>query len=275
MDEDIKSKTQIFDRALLRRRQERLMSYFHNHDYLYQIASEDIYEKVWYIQNSLSFKCGKILILNLRQKQLATQLATLCPDCDFYITSLTNNKLLSDLQNIPNIHYIIADDENLPFASQSFDLVISALNMHLINDPVAFLNYVRKALNPGGWFIANFFGIGSLTNLRRNLLDSEITLKINCSPHIIPFIDIKDATGLMQFSEFTNIVSEAHKVEIEYRDIFKLMQDLKYMGEGNILYQRSKYALSKKLLAYLANNAPQPFKDYFNIISLTGRKAIK
>ena len=51
-----------------------------------------------------------------------------------------------------------ADEEFLPSKDNSFDLVVSNLNMHLINEIPKFLIDVKNSLKEGGIFVASFFG---------------------------------------------------------------------------------------------------------------------
>eukprot|EP00052_Salpingoeca_macrocollata_P009475 m.74690 g.74690 ORF g.74690 m.74690 type:complete len:236 (-) comp17121_c0_seq2:179-886(-) len=50
------------------------------------------------------------------------------------------------------------DEEALPFAPNTFDLVVSNLSLHWINDLPGTLQQVMKILKPDGVFIASLFG---------------------------------------------------------------------------------------------------------------------
>ena len=58
---------------------------------------------------------------------------------------------------------VIADEETLPFADQSFDLIVSALSLHAVNDLPGALSQICRALKPDGLFMAAMFGGDTLT----------------------------------------------------------------------------------------------------------------
>ena len=65
------------------------------------------------------------------------------------------------------------DEEALPFAPESFDLVMSNLSLHWVNDLPGCLLQIRQTLKPDGLFLAAMFGGGTLVELRNCLMEAE------------------------------------------------------------------------------------------------------
>jgi SAM-dependent methyltransferase len=63
---------------------------------------------------------------------------------------------------------IAADEETLPFADGSLDLVVSGLAFQFVNDLPGTLSQVRRALKPDGLLLAAFIGGDTLTELRQS-----------------------------------------------------------------------------------------------------------
>jgi len=82
---------------------------------------------------------------------------------------------------------LVADEERLPFAEQSLDLVVSTLGLHWANDLPGAMIQVRRALKPDGLFIGAIFGGSSLTELRQSLTLAEAELTGGAGPRISPF----------------------------------------------------------------------------------------
>src|SRR6478752_5104836 len=59
-----------------------------------------------------------------------------------------------------------ADEDALPFAAESFDLIVSAGVLDTVNDLPGALVQCRRALKPDGLFLAGFVGAGSLPRLK-------------------------------------------------------------------------------------------------------------
>ena len=68
---------------------------------------------------------------------------------------------------------VVADEEALPFADGSFDLIVSALSLHWVNDLPGALIQIRRVLKPDGLFIGVALGGRTLTELRQSLLAAE------------------------------------------------------------------------------------------------------
>ncbi len=135
---------------------------------------------------------------------------------------------------------IVADADMLPFAAGSFDLVMSALVLHWINDLPGALLQLRHALKPDGLFLASLFGSETLTELRQALIEAESELEDGASPRVSPFADARDLAALLQRAGFALPVVDSDQIEVTYRDALGLMRDLRAMGESNALTTRRK-----------------------------------
>jgi SAM-dependent methyltransferase len=126
---------------------------------------------------------------------------------------------------------LVADEELLPFAPGSFDLVISDLSLHWVNDLPGCL-LVRQCLKPDGLFLASLFGTGTLQELRTALMEAELAETGGASPRVSPFADLRDAAGLLQRAGFALPVADVDTVTVTYGDFFALLRDLRGMGEA-------------------------------------------
>ena len=61
---------------------------------------------------------------------------------------------------------VAADEALLPFADASFDLAVSLLSLHWVNDLPGALAQLRRALKPDGLLLAAMFGGDTLHELR-------------------------------------------------------------------------------------------------------------
>lgn len=70
--------------------------------------------------------------------------------------------------NVVKPERIVTDEEILPFEDNEFDLVISNLSLHWINDLPGLFAQTRNKLKPDGFFLASVFGEETLYQLRWN-----------------------------------------------------------------------------------------------------------
>jgi SAM-dependent methyltransferase len=144
---------------------------------------------------------------------------------------------------------IAADEEALPFAEQSFDLVFSCLALHWVNDLPGALIQIRRALKPDGLFLAAFLGGATLTELRAALLDAETELEGGASPRVSPFADVRDGGDLLQRAGFALTVANTETLEVSFPGPAALLADLRGMGETNTTLQRRRSFTRKSTMA--------------------------
>lgn len=176
-----------------------------------------------------------------------------------------------------SVAQIVADEEALPFADQSFDLIVSALSLHAVNDLPGVLSQICRALKPDGLFLGAMFGGDTLTELRQAFAKAETEMRGGVSPRVSPFADTRDLGGLMQRAGFALPVSDVERTTVRYRDIMKLFEDLRAMGETNVLAQRTSAPLTRNLLGSVVSAYADLFQDQdgrlpasFEIVYLTG-----
>jgi SAM-dependent methyltransferase len=172
---------------------------------------------------------------------------------------------------------VVADEERLPFAPASLDLVVSLLSLHWTNDLVGALVQIRRALRPDGLFLGAFLGGATLTELRQSLTEAEAEVAGGAGPRVSPFADALDGAGLLQRAGFALPVADIDRVSVRYDHPLQLMADLRAMGETNVLVDRPHRALTRPVLARTFEIYAERFADAdgrlpatFEIVSLTG-----
>jgi len=171
---------------------------------------------------------------------------------------------------------LVADEELLPFAPESFDLVISNLSLHWVNDLPGCLLQIRHCLKPDGLLLAAMLGGDTLQELRQSLMEAELAEAGGVSPRLSPFADLRDAGGLLQRAGFALPVIDGDRLTVSYPDILKLMRDLRGMGETNAVRARTSRPVSRAVAARADEIYRQRFGDgagrlaaTFQIIYLT------
>lgn len=172
---------------------------------------------------------------------------------------------------------VTADEETLPFAEGSLDLVVSALALQFVNDLPGALIQIRRALKPDGLFLAALAGGDSLTELRSAFAAAESEIEGGVSPHVAPFADVRELGGLLQRAGFALPVVDSERLVVRYDSALGLMHDLRRMGATNILHERRRQLLKRAVLARMTKIYAERFSDSdariratFEIIWLSG-----
>ncbi len=135
---------------------------------------------------------------------------------------------------------VAADEERLPFAAESFDLVVACLSLHWVNDLPGALVQLRMALRPGGLLLASFPVLGTLGTVRAALTEAEAALSGGASPRVSPFPELRDLAALMQRAGFELPVVDVEEVRLAYADPLMLLRDLRAAGETNAVALRDR-----------------------------------
>jgi SAM-dependent methyltransferase len=141
------------------------------------------------------------------------------------------------------------DPEHLPIAGGAFDLIVSPLMLHSVNDLPGALIQIRRALKPDGLMLASLFGGETLKELRVALLAAESDLTGGAGPRVAPFADLQDMAHLLQRAGFALPAADRDIITVRYGDPVRLLKDLRAMGETASLTERSPRALSNRILA--------------------------
>ena len=162
-----------------------------------------------------------------------------------------------------------ADEDRLPFADASFDLVVSAGVLDSVNDLPGALALIRRVLRPDGLFLGAFAGAGSLATLRSVLREVEPGVT-----RMHPQIDVRSAGDLLVRAGFALPVAITETLDVRYASLFRLLSDLRATGSSNVMHDRTP--LTRATLA----QAAQGFADRadpdgrtperFEIVFLTG-----
>lgn len=131
------------------------------------------------------------------------------------------------------------DPEQLPFADGRFDLVVSILALHWVNDLPGALIQIRRALKPDGLFLGAVFGGRTLHELREALITAESEIRGGAALRVAPLPDALDMAGLLQRAGFALPVADRDTTTVRYGDPLHLLRDLRAMGETTALADRA------------------------------------
>lgn len=233
----------IFDRQALRAKRRRAAARFQDHDFLFDWSRKVLGDRLMDVTRSFP------LALNIGGRD-AVKLSPALKETGKIETLVhmdCTGKLLpkSDMA-------LLGDEEILPFGANTLDCVISNLSLHSVNDLPGTLAQIRYALKPDGLFLAAMFGGETLHELRDSIMHTEMALRGGASPRIFPFADKPQMGELMQRSGFALPVIDSEIITVTYDNIFKLMHDLRGMGEGNIIKNRDRAYLGRGFFTKLA-----------------------
>ena len=172
---------------------------------------------------------------------------------------------------------LASDSENLALQPESLDLAVSALAFQFVNDLPGVLAQIRRALRPDGLLLAAMIGGDTLGELRQSFVAAEAECEDGISPHVAPFADLRDIGALLQRAGFALPVTDVDRVVVRYANAFALMADLRRMGATNVLTERRRTPTRRATMLRMAQIYAERFADpdgriraTFDIVWLSG-----
>ncbi|MFM2372500.1 MAG: hypothetical protein RIS85_2222 [Pseudomonadota bacterium] len=157
-------------------------------------------------------------------------------------------------------------------ADEGFDFIASLGTLDSVNDLPGALVHLRRALADGGLMIASFVGAGSLPALRAIMLEADADRP---APRIHPQVDVRAGGQLLQRCGFADPVIDSHHIDVRFRSLAGLVNDLRAQGLGNCLARHGaplgKAALARAEQAFAARtDADGKVTERFEILTLSG-----
>ena len=259
---------QIFDRRLIRARRDRIAVSGEAPDFLLARVADDFAERLSIVRREFP----RAVSLGAYSGVLAQRLRALpnvgeIVDVDPSIQCL---KLATGLR-------VAAEEDALPFAAQSLDLVVSGLSLQLVNDLPGALVQINRALKPDGLLLTALLAGETLKELREAWLLAESEMLGGASPRVAPFADVRELGRLLQRAGFALPVADSDIVRVTYESPLALMREIKEMGASNMLAERRRIPVTRRLLFRAAEIYQNKFglpngriPATFEIITLTG-----
>lgn len=233
----------IHDRKIARIKRERSFKNNPESKLFFNEYSQDMFERIELINNTFE----KGLALGFRNINLKKS------------KNISHLKL-AELGISQNIDFV-CDEEFLPIKKSSLDIIISFFNLHSSNDIPGILFQINQSLKPNGLFMGCLFVGDTLKELRFCLAKAEEEITKGISPRISPFADLQDLSNLLQRANFNLPVADIDRHKVTYDNPIKLMNDLREMGETNILKEKQKTFFRKDIL----ERSMEIYKENFSL----------
>ncbi|WP_174291136.1 class I SAM-dependent methyltransferase [Sphingomonas bacterium] len=244
----------IFDRAARRLRRDRAAPGYAEHDFLRAAMLDGIVDRLALVTRSF----GDVLDLGCFDGGFAPPPGARIARCD---AGFGFARAAGGVQ---------ADEDRLPFADASFDLVVSAGVLDQVDDLPGALALIRRVLRPDGLFLGAFVGAGSLPQLRAAFRAAEADRP---AARLHPAVDVRAAGDLLMRAGFALPVADVETLDVGYAGLGRLVEDLRGMAAGNLLIGRralSRAALTAAAEAFGNAATNGRTRERFDIVFLTG-----
>jgi len=132
--------------------------------------------------------------------------------------------------------FICGDAEQLPFASNSIDLIFSNATLQWCSNLDHTFMEFKRILKPGGLLMFSTFGPDTLKELRDSWRAADTDA--GTAAHVHNFIDMHDIGDAMLRAGLADPVMDVENFTLTYTDAWQLMRELKTLGAHNVASER-------------------------------------
>tara|TARA_R110001606_G_scaffold310147_1_gene457153 strand:+ start:68 stop:943 length:876 start_codon:yes stop_codon:yes gene_type:complete len=210
---------EVFDRRRRRIVRDRAYGRCKGADFVSQLMVEEILERLDVVKRTFQ----RALVIGLPAAHIGTELQARGMKVIFADSSARLAQTLGG---------VICDDDRLPFADHSFDLIINVGSLDTINDLPGALVLIRRLLIPDGLMLAALVSAESFSSLKSIIMKAEGD---RVSAHIHPQIDVRTAGDLMARAGLTLPVADSDLLRLNYSSLERLIADIRDLGGSNIM----------------------------------------
>lgn len=250
----------IFSSRLRKMRLERAARNFSQHDFIHRRVAADALDRLETVtkrfERALFFGPAAPLLAAGLTEAAGVGAVSIAGESGTFLRAAGANEALE------------ADAARLPFRDGAFDLVVSLMSLHAVDDLPGALAEARRVLAPDGLLLASLPAERTLSKLREALRTAEATITGGVAPRVAPFVAIKDAGSLLQRAGLALPVVDVQPITVRYRNPLTLVQDLRGMGE-TLSLAKTGPPLRRDVVAH-ALKALEGEEILFEIMVMTG-----
>lgn len=165
------------------------------------------------------------------------------------------------------------EEDRLPFAPETFDLVIAAGLLDTVADLPGALLLIRRVLKPDGLFLGCMAASPSLPSARAAIATADAAVGTSAA-RIHPQVDVASAGDLLVRAGFALPVADLDSFDLSYRSFGSLVDDLRAAAATNVLAQRhgvTRTWLAAAVEAFAARAAPDGrVRETISLVTLAG-----
>ena len=250
-------------RKHIRRRFEKIANQFDHADFVHKKTREGLLERL----KPVLINASTILDLGSATGSTSNEIKKRFKKANIISLDLSHNMLCEARKKkswFSKTAYAQADAIALPFKNSCFDLVFANMLLPWLDNPTLAFQEIARVLRKGGVFAFTTLGPDSFREIARswNEVDSK--------KHVNQFIDMHNLGDSLVHSGLKDPVVDVDRLLISYKNIERMITDLKNSGSRNMLQARSRAMTGKgsfnKMIAALNNPKTNEIKLSLELI---------
>jgi len=204
----------------------------------------------------------RILDLGCGTCQLSKDIKDRFPNAEIYSLDISIEMLKIANSKVKPNQLICSNATQLPFESNSFDLILSNLMFHWTDALNDLVKECFRVLNKQSLLFFATLGPYTLYELK------ECFKKVDDYQHVHSFMDLSNIGDLLFATKFLDPVVDKEEIVIQYNNVKQLFVDLKAIGVSGFLNSRKKGLMTPSQLKKI-ETAYDSFRNSANKLPVT------
>ncbi|MBS83430.1 MAG: malonyl-[acyl-carrier protein] O-methyltransferase BioC [Gammaproteobacteria bacterium] len=223
----------------------------------YSIVQQEVANRLIDRIKMIKINPKKILDIGSGTGYLSNKLKKIFPKSEIVCMDISSDMINLSKEKYSNLLHLVADADDLPFKSLSFDFVISSFTFHWCKNIEKILSKITKILDNNGLLIFATVGPDTLNEL------DNMFKAIDNKKHVNDFLDMHIYGDMLLSHNYKDPVVDMEKIKLEYPDLKTAIKSLRGTGSNVLLSERSNEKVVDKIKNLYSDNISS------NIFSLT------
>ena len=232
----------------------------YKNDFIFDLYCERIIDSLDII--NINFK--NILILGDNGKILLKYLQKKFKNASF---TIYDYKTYSLKKNSLSLKKSTIDLDLWKIEHNKYDLILSNFFLDLSDNFEIIINKIIKSLIPNGFFLATMPTFQNFTELRSALIKTDIELYKGVYSRFNPTMELQKIIEVLKKNSFKIPIVNLEKITLEYRNYYKLLQDVRSMNLSYFYLDKKKIFEKKKYFKHLEKNHQKNLKKNYQLSS--------
>jgi len=185
---------------------------------------------------SINFSIKNCLEIGFSSKKIINYIKSRFQKTNYLVIDISK-KLL---ENTANEQKICLDHDQWVINEKKFDLIISNFYLHLTNNFNLLLKNINNSLNKNGFFIASIPSLNCFTEIKNCMIQADMEFYGGAYRRFNESFSIEQIKEILNINNYKIPLIEVDTLELRYEKFYTLLNDIRYLGNSNILNDRKK-----------------------------------
>jgi SAM-dependent methyltransferase len=189
--------------------------------------------------DNINISFEKCLEIGFSTKRIYDYLVSRYKNIEYSCMDLSQ-KILDKQVNFNLVKKINIDHDQWDLEKQQFNLILSLNYINLTNNFDKLLKNIYDSLINKGFFIITIPGSNYFYELKKSMILADIDIYDGIYRRFTETYQVEHILNLLKKNNFKTPLLQVDYIDLRYKDFNSLLEDVRYLGNSNAMYDRKK-----------------------------------